>query len=479
MKSIAETATKEISYASYPMTVVTPMFGGSESPWRVNCLQPIRSSSVRGHLRFWWRATRGAACKDAAALHDKETEIFGSTDKPSPVKIWITQSHDKDSTDSPFKPKFNNRKKKNELVLDKSKFPSYALFPLANMEEEEKADIKYLVPGYHFTVNIQYELHNLSSLSLDKLKLEVECALWAWVNFGGIGARTRRGCGSLYCEKLAPAPQVNSLDSYRQWFQKCLDKYELLLEPDGPVRDWPTLSGSIMVAPIPEAILDSWKHGIERYRSFRSKRSEKRDPTTGQKQFGRSHWPEADSIRALTGTGLKRHLKSTTLPRGAAFPRAQLGLPIIFHFKQPSARDRRDPNEGYEPFDTSLMPEDGDRLASPLIVKALAISPFKAYAAAIALNQPKLGKLKLMRQSKRREDNHWHYLEFKREFTKATIESDQIYSELNYLPDREQNNPMIDRIGRKTGSTIKAFMATLSTKKEGDEPWTPLLDTSY
>ena len=32
-------------------------------------------------------------------------------------------------------------------------------------------------------------------------KKEVIPALTAWINFGGIGARTRRGCGSLYCYK--------------------------------------------------------------------------------------------------------------------------------------------------------------------------------------------------------------------------------------------------------------------------------------
>ena len=39
--------------------VITPLFGGGVTPNEKDPVTTVRGSSVRGHLRFWWRATRG------------------------------------------------------------------------------------------------------------------------------------------------------------------------------------------------------------------------------------------------------------------------------------------------------------------------------------------------------------------------------------------------------------------------------------
>lgn len=43
-----------------PLEVVTPILGGSYKTREVDEVEIIRPASVRGHLRFWWRALYGA-----------------------------------------------------------------------------------------------------------------------------------------------------------------------------------------------------------------------------------------------------------------------------------------------------------------------------------------------------------------------------------------------------------------------------------
>ena len=39
--------------------VITPLFGGGVDPAKADPVTVVRATEIRGHLRFWWRATRG------------------------------------------------------------------------------------------------------------------------------------------------------------------------------------------------------------------------------------------------------------------------------------------------------------------------------------------------------------------------------------------------------------------------------------
>ncbi len=128
---------------------------------------------------------------------------------------------------------------------------------------------------------------------------------------------------------------------------------------------------------------------------------------------GRSHWPEADSIRKITGCSLKPplgtpasgapadedpHDHSTpvvppeTLP---SFPKAVFGLPINFHFADHPGKDR--PGSAHkDPQDVQLNPiiqcnrgewEEKERMASPVITRPLWIDG-NWYPAMIILSTP-------------------------------------------------------------------------------------------
>ena len=72
--------------------VVTPMFGGGVEAGVPDPVTLIRPLSIRGHLRFWWRATRGAAFTTTKELKQRETEIFGNTEHPSAITVRVDPS---------------------------------------------------------------------------------------------------------------------------------------------------------------------------------------------------------------------------------------------------------------------------------------------------------------------------------------------------------------------------------------------------
>ncbi|OBZ15725.1 type III-B CRISPR module RAMP protein Cmr1 [Bacillus sp. FJAT-27264] len=389
-------------HKSYEITIITPIFGGGIFPGKVNAAEPVRSSSVRGHLRFWWRATRGATSANAQDLKKREAEIFGDTSRPSKIKLWVESYKDKPKRTS-------------------DKLPSYALFPFNNETKKTSVEDGYM---RKFKLHIQLDVGESGLLVSD-----IEPALWAWINFGGIGARTRRGCGSLYCEKFSP-PSECTKESFVQWFENKVGEYKLELLESPDTREWPTLSKRFEVAHSSGSNITSWSNSIEAYRNFRSRANK------GGKK--RSFWPEADTIRHLTKMTVKKHQDPfPEKPKDLiAFPRAEFGLPIIYQF---NPKDNNQGN-GSEPFRTTLQPKDKSRLASLLILKAVAISENKGFGIFLVLNQPRLKEIELIKNGGGRG--------WERKF-----DAKHIYSQLDYL-----DTPMKDLDGNLYCSAIDAFM---------------------
>ena len=61
--------------------LITPLFGGGAENKKADEVSVIRATEIRGHLRFWWRATRGGQFNgDLVEMKKHEDAIFGSTD---------------------------------------------------------------------------------------------------------------------------------------------------------------------------------------------------------------------------------------------------------------------------------------------------------------------------------------------------------------------------------------------------------------
>ncbi|MBX2990243.1 MAG: type III-B CRISPR module RAMP protein Cmr1 [Bacteroidetes bacterium] len=341
------------------LKVITPLFGGGYKAREVDPICVIRPAAIRGHLRFWWRATAGAGYSSPKDLFEAEEKIWGSAEKPGQVALQIRLSE-------PGKPikcaeyKWNTVKNRYPAI---PKFvegwPPYALQPF-----QGKATKTAVVEQPAFArVDVEFEL----SISVDSTALhQIESAIAAWIAYGGIGARSRRGCGTLGFSK-SDGPKVTSLISRSPNAIVALDKSQYVagVETSDPIA--------------------AWRMAVETYWAFRQKPGFAREPASGSPPTpGRSRWPEPDSIRRMYGNASTGHEPSHLVNRG--FPRADLGLPIIFHFKDYD--DRKKPSEKNDPPDTTLEgPRDGlSRMASPVITKAMPTSQGRYRPILLVLN---------------------------------------------------------------------------------------------
>lgn len=363
----------------YEIELITPMFGGGVVGGQPDPSFPIRGTSIRGHLQFWWRATAGARFQNAHELFERQKEVWGSTDRASPVEVEVVAA----SSSSPIACARYNQRTDGRLGLEwNSAFRGtalpYALFPFQGQLNRPGDAIEKL-PGEmlescKFTVRIRFPC---------SLKQDVDSAVSAWVNLGGIGARTRRGCGSLFCPDVSPAA-ATPLE-----IAKPLGLLAMLNANSAP--DWPAVSGRMFVLPKTGTPLDAWSYCIELLREFRQGKHVGRNEGQSPNRPGRSLWPEPESIRRVTGIRAAQHGRTEGIPDDA-FPRAEFGLPIVFHFQ----------GKG-EPPDTVLYPGAGpngkrERMASPLILKPLAIAGGVAVPLALRLQTPQLSRVELRRK---------------------------------------------------------------------------------
>jgi CRISPR-associated protein Cmr1 len=398
------------------MKLITPMYGGGVKPGTYDSDFLIRPTSVRGQLRFWWRATRGAKFNTPEELHKEESKIWGSTEIPSSTIVKVNSQH------------WEHRRLCVENYGFERNGPEvYVLFPAA--ADTNQHDL--VKEGLSFALEVSFE---------SLYKKDVECAIWAWANFGGIGARTRRGCGALYCHDLAlegKAPEFVK-DSL---LAKTRD-YELRLNAE---RDWPTFCEKILLKSVAnangEVFLDAWRDSIRPMKDFRQGRDFARNPGSGSTP-GRSRWPEPDTLRNTLGSPSRPkyapgHAPDPRMPIG--FPRAAFGLPIIFKFKN----EREGDPSG------NLYPYGMKRMGSPIILRPIAI--LAPNGRAIPMSMVLCLKTKLP-----------ELLTLEGSATSFSKDEHIINKKFNGYPD---DAPMYDR--STSGSAIEAFIAYLKETEQG------------
>lgn len=344
------------------LSVVTPLFGGGAVPRMVDPIAPVRGSSVRGQLRFWWRACNAARFADVQALFREEAAIWG-------------RAHmDKDHSHSPSSLDVQVE------VLDAGRpvrqpdwrrvYPAYALFPFQIELDDPDGHPPVALEGVRFRLTLNLAPHVSPSRRIELLEA-AEGAVWAWIVFGGLGARTRRGCGSLYCEHEVFRPPATHRVGVSTWLQERLDQHIragvgglLLPQLDGARRQ---LAENVMPT------LQAWREAIRPMQDFRQQPGLARNPGSNNRP-GRSLWPEADSIREALRINDPRHPPSHRAR--PYYPRADLGLPIVF--QRLAHRD--------------IVLEgsvDGSRrMASPIVLKPLAVALHRAIPLALELRAP-------------------------------------------------------------------------------------------
>lgn len=318
---------------------------------------PVRAASIRGQLRFWWRACNPSGCTTIDELRQREGKIWGATSQTSQVVVEVL---DQPGVPMPVKVYRDNNHGRFGLAPG-MKAIAYGAFPLQPKREAQehgaRPGVLYDYGSKNFKVRFSYP---------KELRSDVEAALWAWETFGGLGARTRRGFGAVsrVDERPASPSQIEgALAAYRV-----------------SIPDVPSLAGArLVMAPrvVPDALL-AWKHVLSVLQNLRQGENLGRNEGRGDRP-ARSRWPEPDELRRITSSTAPRHREPVVSVQ--RFPRARFGLPIVFHF----VGGEGDPE--FTPF--QVHPRDHDRFPSPLILRPLADgAQFRAAALALTVDTP-------------------------------------------------------------------------------------------
>lgn len=170
--------------------VITPMFlAGADGQ-----TPELRAPSIKGAMRFWWRACNGHLVKkdevtgkwDYSKLKEDEGKIFGDTKRRSSFNISIEEVSIMEEFE--FDTKF-------------SKEIQYFQYSLVHHNER-----KGIKPGFRFNIII-------SAFNRETLK-EAAHLLWVLSHFGGLGTRVRRGAGAFSIKPDYDSDRITGLEFF-------------------------------------------------------------------------------------------------------------------------------------------------------------------------------------------------------------------------------------------------------------------------
>lgn len=314
------------TWRRYTCRLVTPMYGGGVIPGEVDRDMPIRATAIRGQLRYWWRLLNrhrpehltAEGRPDSSKLFASERALWGGLgDQGSLTASQVSVRVEAAAVAGKTSPKDGS-------VLGKM------------IVTDSGASVDWL------PCNRPFEF--LLLLRIDACEESVLQALRMWASFGGIGARRRRGLGAL---------EVVDAEGQRLFAGKAdrdAAKVVLYRMGDDSFTDY----------------RQAVEAGVQCLVDFRQKPGLARGSGTGMRPGG-SHWPEANAVRNLTRRARPDNVHALGSSTPLLFPRALLGLPIVFQFK---LHERLG-----DPYASTLeVADDGeigrDRFASPLIFSA-------------------------------------------------------------------------------------------------------------
>ncbi|MGH3329582.1 MAG: type III-B CRISPR module RAMP protein Cmr1, partial [Streptomycetales bacterium] len=323
-----------MAWTTLTLQVTTPLFnGGAEAvgggPGYPDDQTGVRAPSIRGAMRFWFRALVGGVTgPDLARLAELERAVFGESARGAPSKRLRAASPVQ--LRIPEQPLLSRERLPDFLDGDRGQWVIYLLGQgLTKYDKEKitKLTCPFVPAGATFELKLRLPPDDSQQAALALASLWLTCA------YGGLGARVRRGFGGLRIVR-AEGPLPSPWDD------------GALLTPDvgyyvnrrsllgpGPVeRPLTVLREQMSEQP--------WPAGA--HPTFPVLRPEAMDAGCSQDKFG-------DWISLLAATGEKlRRFRATespggkrpkvtpewtavvTNPDGRAFPVGALGLPVVY-----------------------------------------------------------------------------------------------------------------------------------------------------
>lgn len=275
--------------------VTTPMFMSGADQRKAE----IRAPSVKGALRFWYRATALARLGSLEKVKEAEKRLFGSTDKGQAAFLMTVTADNVNMTEahSPW-------------PYTGSTYLGYGLVSRAKESGRVETQRQAVKQGVRFTVKLVFR--PTADYTPEDVQ-DIRKALTALGLFGGLGSRSRRGFGSVSLRSL----RLNGEDLWSQPEspEQLRDKIQSFLDLDLPNKpegepEYTAFSERMKWTVFgceqdPLKLLDEVGTHLMQYR--------------GSERFA----GDARSLAALSGNG-----------RGSHPARVVFGLPHNYYFKE-------------------------------------------------------------------------------------------------------------------------------------------------
>jgi CRISPR-associated protein Cmr1 len=193
-----------MSWSSVTLTTTTPVFnaGGDQDNDA-----GVRVPSLRGAMRFWFRALAGAVTgTDLGLLAAVESLVFGNAGTPSPLLLRITKQPDtrvKEQAD--FLP--HRRVTGSQRSADDGRWIVYLLGQALGDLRAVALRRPYVPAGETIDLKLKFTHPKGTDQAVaDAVEYLATASLWLTCTFGGVGARVRRGFGGLRIEAAGDLP---------------------------------------------------------------------------------------------------------------------------------------------------------------------------------------------------------------------------------------------------------------------------------
>jgi len=195
----------------FEVEIITPLFLGGADPKKAE----LRAPSIKGALRFWWRALYGT--NNLRDMKERESELFGSTEQRSSFSLHLTELSGAKPVLSKLPrgrlvPVESKGKKFNISIID------YLAFGLHDYDKKKKQTIyirEHIPSGAKFKLTL--------CLKGNSAKEQILNSLGLLVHYGGLGARSRNGFGSLHAKGLPnPLKKDGGLKSFTGFSEKSI-----------------------------------------------------------------------------------------------------------------------------------------------------------------------------------------------------------------------------------------------------------------
>lgn len=311
-----------MSWTTLTLRVQTPLFGGDD-PQSHRTDSPIRVPSIRGVLRYWFRAVAGGhGITGKGQLWKEEKAVFGSTDHPSPIQLRVSGSPP--AAGKGTKPTWTGGENWGNQFHGAQYLLGQGLWHFRTGLTRP-----FVKPGDTVGLDIRFS-------DSDTVNQRFLLALWAWLTYGGLGARTRRGFGQLRCTGITgPVPEpfgaaLTKLNNAKDWDRLATQAIpDTLRNPNNLGWNGWSAEQPLDHDPLPEtpALTPSWWQGVRVGGQHRDLDQVLR--------FAGQTWRNFRAMSPLNAMPNPRTRSPEWLNsihgNGREYPIAALGLPVGYH----------------------------------------------------------------------------------------------------------------------------------------------------